>query len=136
MTMLIMVVSLRSSNVDPQPGGRRLLVGIIRGPSRGIPPVLLATPPLHTIRDMLASTPTTMTTVVQGLLWVLARLLVLVELVETTSLTRRISRISELIDFFLLFSPFLCLLLKREKTREVNNFLTLCVPTGASCHIC
>jgi hypothetical protein len=28
------------------------------------------------------------------------------------------------------------LLLKREKTREVNNFLTLCVPTGASCHIC
>jgi hypothetical protein len=78
---------------------------------------------------------TTTTTVAQGLLWVLARLLVLIELVEAMTLTRRISRRSEFVDFFLLFSLFWCLLPKGEKIRGDNNFSMLCVVAGASCHI-
>jgi hypothetical protein len=57
-------------------------------------------------------------TVAQGLLQILARLLVLVELVEAMTLIGRISRRSEFIDFFLLFW---CLLPKGEKIRGVNQ---------------
>jgi hypothetical protein len=104
MMMMVMIVSLRSDPVHLQLTGRRLLVGTNGGLSRGVPPVLLASPPLLTIRDVLASTPTTTTMVAQGLLGVLAWLLVLVELVEATTLTGMISRRSEFVDFFLFFS--------------------------------
>jgi hypothetical protein len=90
---------------------------------------------LLTVRDVLASTPTPTTTVAQGLLWVLARLLVPIELVEATTLTRRISRRTEFVDFFLLFSPFWCLLPKEEKIRGVNKFSSLYVAAGATCLI-
>jgi hypothetical protein len=112
MAMLVMTTSLRSDPVHLQLTGRRLLVGTSGGPSWGVPPVLLTSPPLLTIKDVLASTLTTTTTVAQGLLRELARLLVLVELVEAMILTGKISRRSEFVDFFLLFSLFWCLLPK------------------------
>jgi hypothetical protein len=133
-TMLMMTASLRSDPVHLQLTGRRLLVGTSGGPSRGIPPVLLASPLLLTVRDVLASTPMMTTMMVaQGLLRVLARLLVLGR--EVTTLTGRISRRSEFVDFFLLFSSFWCLFPKGEKIRGVNNFSMLCVTVGASCLI-
>jgi hypothetical protein len=137
--MMMITVSLRSNPVHLQLNGRRLLVSTNRGPRRGVPPILLATPPLLTVRDVLTSTLMTMTTVVQGLSLVLAWPLVLVGLVVATTLigTRfRMSKRSEFVDFFLLFSPFWCLLPKGEKIRGVNNFLMLCVAIGASCQIC
>jgi hypothetical protein len=131
MTMFMMIASLRSDPVPPQLTGRRLSVGTSGGPSRGVPLVLLASPPLLIVRDVLASTPTTMTTVPQVLAW----LLVLVELVEATTLTGRISRRSEFVDFFLLFSLFWCLLPKEEKIRGVNNFSSFCAAAGVTCLI-
>jgi hypothetical protein len=98
--------------------GRRLLVGTSGGPSQGVPLALLASPLLLTVRDVLASTPTMM--VAQGLLRVLAWLLVLGQ--EVTTSTRRISRRSEFVDFFLLFSSFWCLFPKGEKIKGSTTF--------------
>jgi hypothetical protein len=123
--MMMITMSLRSNPVHLQLHGRRLLVSTSRGPRRGVSPILLATPPLLTVRDVLASTLMTMTTVVQGLSLVLARLLVLVGLVVAMTLigTRfRMSRRSEFIDFFLLFSPFWCLLPKGRKLEGSITF--------------
>jgi hypothetical protein len=73
--VLMMTVSLRSDPVHLRLSGRRHLRATDRDRSRYVPFVLLATLPLLTVRDMLASTLMTMTTVAQGLLRVLARLL-------------------------------------------------------------
>jgi hypothetical protein len=138
MTMLMMTVSLRSDPVHLQLTSRRLLVGTSEGPSQGIPPVLLATPPLLTIRDVLATTLTTTTMVAQGLLLVLARLLVLVELVEAMTSTGRASRRTMRLwvcRFFLLFSLFGACCQRGRKLEGSRNFLMLCVATGDSCLI-
>jgi hypothetical protein len=114
MTMLVMTVSLRSDPMHLQLTGRRHLWAIDRDRSQDVPPVLLATLPLLTVRDVLASTPMTTITVAQGLLRVLAWLLVLVELLEAMTSTRRTSRRTmrcEFIDSFF-FSRFLVLVAK------------------------
>jgi hypothetical protein len=75
--------------------------------SRGAPPVLLVSPALHTVRDMLISTPTSTTMVGQVLLLILAGLVLVVLVADTMPTGTTFSRI--VIDFssFLLFFWYL-----------------------------
>jgi hypothetical protein len=123
MMMMMMRRRRRRRSRDDQQIGRRPCRATVRDRSRGVPSVPLTTPLLLTVRDVHVSTlTTTMMTVMQG------RLLVLAGLVVSRTSTRMTSRgtRSEFVDSFFFSLLFYACCQRGRKLEWSITFSTPC----------